>query len=356
MSDFLGLTRIPPDPKLRAWNAADEIFLSRHASELKTPVLIVNDAFGALACNLANYQSDWLNDSAMSLAALQVNSLAKGFPVPNVIERPEKAYGAIIMQLPKSVRFMAWQLQEIFQCTPNDTPVFFLGMVKHISKGHIDLINQSFSKVDPGLSEKKARVIRVSGYIGHQNEAASHYSVSEERLALTTLPGCYAEHSADPGSRVFLQFFDELPKAKKAIDLGCGNGLLSLAYRRRHPETPLLCIDESRQAIQSARINFQNSQLDMNQIQFIHNDGLNGLSVEGVDLVLCNPPFHQHHIVTERIAESLITQAAQALSKGGQAWWVANRHLEYLPMLSKQFSSVTIRSKHPKFIVYQCLR
>lgn len=356
MSDFLGLTRIPPDPKLQAWNAADELFLARHAAELETPVLIVNDAFGALACNLANYPSDWMNDSAMSLAALRVNSAGKGIPVPHVIERPEKAYGAIVMQLPKSVGFMAWQLQEIFQHTPNDTPVFFLGMVKHISKGHIELINRSFSKIDPGLSEKKARVIQVSGYVGHQNGAASHYSVSEEGLALTTLPGCYAEHTADPGSRVFLQFFDELPKANKAIDLGCGNGLLSLAYRRRHPDTALLCIDESRQAIQSARINFQNNQLDMSQIQFIHNDGLTGLSVEGVDLILCNPPFHQQHIVTERIAESLITQAAQALIEGGQAWWVANRHLGYLPLLRKHFRSVTIRSKHPKFVVYQCLR
>ncbi len=350
------LTRVPQERELQAWNAADEFFLSRDSDQCQGKVLILNDPFGALTIALNDRQPDYWNDSAMSLEALHINSDQNNISIPTVLDSiaNDRSYDNVVMHMPKSLNFFAWQLEQIQKCLTESGKVFVLGMVKHISKGHIELMSRFFSEVNPGRSEKKARVVQLCKPTLHTESKTTSYTAAPLTCELSQLPGCYAENTADPGALVFIEQLKQLSPVTTALDLGCGNGILSVALRQQLPELKLTLIDESKQALNSAQDNLANYS-HSNSIRFIHSNGTNQLAEqETFELIVCNPPFHQGFTLTESIADKLFEDAKNHLAENGEFWVVANRHLPYLPMLKKRFSRVELKSNHRKFIVYCC--
>jgi 16S rRNA (guanine1207-N2)-methyltransferase len=70
------LVRNPHDELLQAWDAADE-FMLNYVDEIKVlsrhgKLLILNDAFGALAVALANHPVYSWNDSFLAITCLQM--------------------------------------------------------------------------------------------------------------------------------------------------------------------------------------------------------------------------------------------------------------------------------------------
>ena len=349
------LSRIPNESALQAWNAADELFLRRDSSACRaTPTLILNDPFGALAVALADCELSWWNDSAMAAEALAINCRQNNCPPPALLDtlpnRP--TFGCAVLHLPKSLNFFAWQLEQLQQCLHQEATVFILGMVKHISSGHIALMSRYFTKVNPGRAEKKARVVQLRQMSNHRQAQTLNYDIKPLKARFSQLPGCFAEQSADPGALVFIDYLQSLTGFKRALDLGCGNGVLSYALLQRQPGLHVTLVDDSRQAIASAQENMRALNLQR-QLRFRHANGGNGLGAdERFDLIVCNPPFHQGFTLTESIAERLIADAQRLLADGGEFWLVANRHLPYFALLKQRFGQVSLRSSHPKFTVY----
>lgn len=349
------LSRIPANRQLQAWNAADELIVSRLATPLAEPVLIVNDSFGALAVCL-NRPSLWWSDSATSQEALQANLLANEHDSPTLCSPPfsNTTFKTAIIHIPKSIRFFRWQLEQILSASASDITILAAGMVKHISAGHIKVMRELFHEANPGKAEKKARVIILT-----QPKKSiiplprTQYSVPELNLTLSNEPGCFAETRIDPGARLFISHFNQLPDAKRVLDLGCGNGVLSLALLQHQPSAELHLADDSRQAINSAKLNLANHP----NCSFWHSNAFQSIpdSFE-FDLILCNPPFHQSTTLTEGIATEMIKEAAKHLTATGELWLVANRHLDYRPTIKQNFSSMKLRSKNDKFNVIQCIK
>jgi 23S rRNA (guanine1835-N2)-methyltransferase len=350
------LERIPQEPGLQAWNAADELLLKRDIELCTGQILLLNDSFGALAVTLADKELCWWNDSAMAHDALKLNCATNQVRLPIVNHQfPEQAeIDTVIMHLPKSLNFFAWQLEQIQQCLTNTGSVLLLGMVKHISKGHIELMTRYFSNINPGRAEKKARVIQLTDPIPHSESKASHYAIESLNTDFTQLPGCFAENNADPGALVFIDYLKTRANFNAALDLGCGNGVLSVALTQASQTAAITLIDESQQALNSAKANLCHAKTT-NRLRFIHSDGTNALgSDELFDLIVCNPPFHQGFSLTEKIAHKLFSDAHKHLTSQGEFWVVANRHLPYYSDLKKRFGRVALKSKHPKFNVYFC--
>jgi 23S rRNA (guanine1835-N2)-methyltransferase len=74
------------------------------------------------------------------------------------------------------------------------------------------------------------------------------------------------------------------------------------------------------------------------------------------DIVLCNPPFHQGHVVGDGVAWQMFANARESLRMGGQLWIVGNRHLEYHTKLARLFSGVRQLADHPKYVVLAATR
>lgn len=351
----LTLSRVPPAPDLQAYNAADELVLQR----LQTydgpagPMLLVNDGFGALATALASTSPDWWSDSAMAGEALKLNVSANLASTPRLIESSadlKVRYALVIVHAPKSLTLFEWQLSQIAGRLAEDGQCWVAGMVKHLSRGHQKVMQRYFGQINPGLAVKKARCVTLTAPLNQGSPALAHDYVAGQ-VKLVSLPGCFSEARPDPGALAFLAVFDQLPAVDRFVDLGCGNGVLALNYLHRHPHSQAILIDESRQATASATASAAGNG---RQVHLYHNNGLSGLGLTGLPLILCNPPFHQNTTLTTDIAHSLFEQAAGALADNGEFWVVGNRHLNYHKTLTRWFSRVTPVSQHPKFVVFRC--
>lgn len=352
-SDFssFNLQRVPADPQLQAWNAADELVLSRLLPN-DDAILLVNDSFGSLAVALDQAAIGWWSDSAMARQALQQNSDCNQCQLPTIIQSSNELpneISCVIIQVPKSVALLDWQLGQLATRLTASGKVYALGMVKHLSDGHQKAMRRWFAQIHPGRALKKARCVELTEPQQAKAIQAQHYR-SADGLELINEPGCFSAQQPDPGASVFLQYFDRLPSANRVLDLGCGNGILALSYLQRHLSSQAIGIDESAQAIASARASAKVNGLS-DRLELIHHNGLTNLDLNNLPLVLCNPPFHQESSLTDVIAEQMIASAAQSLAETGELWLVGNRHLNYHLRLKRYFHQIETLSSHPKFVV-----
>ncbi|QLI83041.1 methyltransferase [Chitinibacter fontanus] len=347
----LNLTRYPTkhDKALQAWDAADE-YLSQFMTESGS-VYLVNDSFGALHCaaEIAGISSiTHINDSWCSQQAISLNSRVHPFIAPHndsKLTNPQ----LILAKLPKSLSLLKAQLQQIAAQISTPIDIYFSGMQKHVGNGHLDVVKIFCPNLRYLPTQRKARLYQGTIKPETISSQATTVSVPELGIQLINQPGVFAEDTVDIGSRFFISHFTQLPAAKHVADVGCGNGLLSLAYHQHQPQAELSLYDESLAAIESARCSFQLNYPNAS-VSITHNDGLSNVE-QLFDLILINPPFHQQNTVTTDIAFSMFAQSKDRLSSNGELWIVANRHLNYQNGLRKWFGHIECAAQNAKFII-----
>ena len=138
------LQRDPRDDRLQAWDAADEYLLgyldecgvlSRHGK-----LLLLNDAFGALAVALADHSVYSWNDSYLAQRALADNLVANGYPATQVatnsgVELPTTAVDYVLIKVPRSLALLEHQLYALRALLHHDTQILGAGMARHIQVG-----------------------------------------------------------------------------------------------------------------------------------------------------------------------------------------------------------------------------
>lgn len=132
-----------------------------------------------------------------------------------------------------------------------------------------------------------------------------------------------------------------------AADLGAGFGYLSLELLTRCPGIRTLDVFEAEaRALDLARRNLA-SFAERAVLGFHWHDVTSGLSRK-YDVIVSNPPFHaQQGVDRPDIGRRFITVAAGALNPGGRLWLVANRHLPYESVLTREFGHVrTVTQQH----------
>ena len=85
-------------------------------------------------------------------------------------------------------------------------------------------------------------------------------------------------------------------------------------------------------------------------------DGLEGFAPASVDLVLCNPPFHQQHAVGDQIAKRFFRQVHTVLRPGGELWVIGNRHWGYHVTLKRLFGNANVVASNAKFVILGAVR
>jgi 23S rRNA (guanine1835-N2)-methyltransferase len=328
---------------LQAWDAADEYLAQFIPSN--ADVLILNDSFGGIDCAVRARESSpiHINDSWCSLKAIEINS--HNSPMMFIVQIAHCA----LVKLPKSISLLEAQLKYLANQLSQPLEIYFSGMQKHVSSGHLDLLKLLCADLQYLPTERKARMYKgVLKPAKHQTQV-SCLRIPELDLTLHNAAGVFAEQKLDIGSRFFIENFKLLPNAKTVADVGCGNGLLSLAYHQLHPEAALNLVDESLAAVESARLSFSFNFPEANY-QVTHNDGLLGFE-QVFDLILINPPFHQQNTVTTDIAMSMFAQAKSCMVPSSELWIVANRHLNYQADLKRWFRNVHAAAQNAKFVI-----
>lgn len=364
----LELQRQPPrrDDPLQAFDAADEYLLQHlHAQGLpaEARVLLLNDAFGALACALADHaRVTSSGDSHLGWLALQDNLQRNALAADAVAFVPASAvaegpFDRVLIRVPKTLALLEEQLIRLHGRLAPGAQVIAAAMLKHLPRAAGDLLERYVGPVQASLAVKKARLLFATPEPkpAPRSPYPTRYRLDQPPVELVNHANLFCREGLDIGTRAFLPHLPRNLGNARVADLGCGNGVLAIVCALANPEARLTLVDESYMAVQSADENWR-AALGDRPVEIRSADGLAGQTENSLEVVLCNPPFHQQQVVGDFLAWRMFQQARAALVPGGALWIVGNRHLGYHVKLRKLFSRVEQVAATPKFVVLKAVR
>lgn len=348
------------DP-LQAFDAADEYLLAQlheQAPEANCRVLVLNDSFGALAASLAGQlQVVSSGDSHLAHLALEKNLARNGLPFDSVPFVPasepwQGPFDRVLVRVPKTLALLEEQLIRLQGQLAPGAQVIAGAMIKHLPRAAGELMEKYIGPVQASLAQKKARLLTAT--LAERPLARSpypsRYRLDAPALELVNHANVFCREGLDIGTRAFLPHLPRDLGRARVTDLGCGNGVLAVASALANPDAQYTLVDESYMAVQSARENWQ-AALGERPATFEAADGLAGVEKQSLDVVLCNPPFHQQQVVGDFLAWRMFQQAREALVVGGALYIVGNRHLGYHSKLARLFRGVEQVAATPKFVI-----
>ncbi|MFC3940684.1 methyltransferase domain-containing protein [Pseudomonas gingeri NCPPB 3146 = LMG 5327] len=346
---------------LQAFDAADQYLLDHLAAQAvprDTRVLVLNDSFGALAASLEGHvQLTSSGDSFLAALGLEKNLVRNGkafdavrhVPASEALDGP---FDRALIRVPKTLALLEEQLIRLQGQLAPGAQVVAAAMVKHLPRAAGDLLERYVGPVQASLAVKKARLLiatpEARAAIG--SPYPTRYTLDQPAIELLNHANVFCREGLDIGTRAFLPHLPGNLGNARVADLGCGNGVLAIASALQNPQAHYTLVDESFMAVQSARENWQ-AILGDREVTVRADDGLAGQAAQSLDVVLCNPPFHQQQVVGDFLAWRMFQQAREALVVGGALYIVGNRHLGYHSKLARLFRGVEQVAATPKFVI-----
>ncbi len=358
------------DKTLRAWDSSDIYALDTFHSDFESilnkdnpSITIINDSFGALTCVLAKYKIECVSDSFSSHNIIQKNLGS------NLLSRDkitftsassdfENSPDIIFLKIPKSNNYLEYLLQKISSSIDSGIPVIGFGMTKHVHSSTVELFEYYLGGVHTSLAKKKARLVlgETKGTVENKTNYPVKYSISNFNMNLVNNANAFSFGKMDLGTLFFLEHFPRFKnQPEKVIDLGCGDGSLALLAAEKWSESPILCVDDSYLAVESAKDNFKGNGHE-GRANFKVNDCLTGIDAKSADLILCNPPFHEYHAVSMGIAGRMFKDAFRVLKTGGSLFIVKNKHLGYQSYLEKLFGECKTIAGNKKYEILKAVK
>ncbi len=352
---------------LQAWDAGDE-YLINHVEALALPdnqhIVVINDSFGALACWFSEkHHVTLMSDSFISHKGAQKNledNQCGGVTFLTTMDDIPGNADLVLLQLPKSNRHLTWLLSQLRKTLPKSCPVIAVNKAKEIHTSTLKLFEKYLGETKTSLAWKKHRMVfsQADAEPMVNVDPITAWNVDGEKIQLKNLPNVYSGESLDLGARFMLQHIPQDPSIDSIIDLGCGNGVLSVKAGQLNPNARLTCVDESFMALESAKQNLLDNLGQQRDIQCIANNCLDGFESESSSLIMCNPPFHQQQAITDHIAWQMFCDSKQVLNKGGHLLVIGNRHLGYDAKLKRLFgdNNVKLIASNNKFVILQATK
>ncbi len=257
-----------------------------------------------------------------------------------------------IFIFPKQLPFFEYQLTQIARWLPVGATLLAAGMDKHLSPHTARMLERCIGPTQRHPGQRKARLFSATRDERPVLPCAGTTSYYCEPLGaeLRGMANVFSSEKLDIGTRFLLEQLHRLTPVETAIDLACGTGVLGLAVLLQGLAQRLVFCDESAMAIASAQGNVNQVLPQVaHAVSFHHGDGLQEYRGEPVQLILCNPPFHHEHTVDEFAGRHLLAQCSHHLLPGGHLCLVANRHLDYSPVLRAGFAHVEKIAGNSKF-------
>lgn len=362
---------------LRAWDGADLLLLDhvhRLALASSARVLVIGDAHGALAVALASYSPTVLSDSVSTESAIAANAKRNGVgedaltivALPSAPGSLGAPFDLVVWNVDRATDVVSHVASILGPVTHADTVALAAGLDKNLPPKTADIL-RTVGTVTTHPGKRKAHVFEVraadgaTAFTSVPSPSLAPVAVPEHRLILGGAPGVFSADHLDLGARLLAAQVagraESLGVVRTVVDLGCGNGVLGLVALRHFPEATVHFLDDSRSAVECARVNVaSNCARDVERAAFSAADVFGNDWSEPIDVVLCNPPFHHTKAMSDEVAWQMIVQSHRHLAPGGELWIVGNRHLGYHAKLSRVFGNVRQLDDHPKFVVLAATR
>ncbi|MBH2721449.1 23S rRNA (guanine(1835)-N(2))-methyltransferase RlmG [Serratia ureilytica] len=364
----LELERYPQQEEstqLQAWEAADEYLLQQleNVDIGGRPVLIFNDNFGTLACALHAHRPYSVSDSYMSQLATRHNLKLNGLDpelvtlLDSLAELPA-APAVVLIRVPKALALLEQQLRALRHVVTEDTLIVAGAKARDVHTSTMQLFEKVLGPTRTSLAWKKARLIfcQAADIVPPAAAETTNWTLDGTDWLIHNHANVFSRGSLDIGARLFL---DHLPRGLNGhiVDLGCGNGVIGLTALAQNPDAQVTFVDESYMAVASSELNVEhNLPQELDRCQFEVNNALAGIERESVQAVLCNPPFHQQHAITDHTAWQMFCDAKRCLQVGGELRIVGNRHLDYHQKLKRLFGNCTLVASNKKFVILRAVK
>jgi len=362
-SVFRHLRRWPDfeSPELQAWDAADRLILDEAGDRLRgADVTAVGDTYGALtlgAFHLGAASVRVHQDSLTSELALAANAAA----LPADLDQRDVQFRAIpleagafaasslvLVRLPRSLEALDEIAAIVAAGAAPEVIVLAGGRLKHMSLSMNEVLRRHFGSVTATRARQKSRVLVAQHpVVGAAPEPRRRYYADLGMWVVAT-GGVFAGASIDIGTRAMLEVLDQAPTVRRAIDFGCGTGVLATALARSQPGAGIVASDVSGSAVASARLTAEANGVRM---ETKRDDALSLEPNASVDLIVLNPPFHSGAAVHSGAATRMFEAAARVLRPGGELWTVWNSHLAYKPALRNAVGATREVLRTAKFTV-----
>ncbi|EMR7801504.1 23S rRNA (guanine(1835)-N(2))-methyltransferase RlmG [Salmonella enterica subsp. enterica] len=349
---------------LLAWEAADEYLLQQlDETEIRGPVLILNDTFGALSCALANHSPYSIGDSYLSELGTRENLRHNGIAESSVTfldstaDYPQ-APGVVLIKVPKTLALLEQQLRALCKVVTAQTRIIAGAKARDIHTSTLELFEKVLGPTTTTLAWKKARLINCT--FSHPQLADAPQTLSwkleDTGWTIHNHANVFSRTGLDIGARFFMQHLPENLDGE-IVDLGCGNGVIGLSLLAKNPQAKVVFVDESPMAVDSSRLNVETNLPEaFERCEFMINNALSGVEPFRFNAVFCNPPFHQKHALTDNIAWEMFHHARRCLKINGELYIVANRHLDYFHKLKKIFGNCATIATNNKFVILKAVK
>ncbi|EIK2099625.1 23S rRNA (guanine(1835)-N(2))-methyltransferase RlmG [Salmonella enterica] len=349
---------------LLAWEAADEYLLQQlDETEIRGPVLILNDTFGALSCALAEHSPYSIGDSYLSELGTRENLRHNGIAESSVTfldstaDYPQ-APGVVLIKVPKTLALLEQQLRALRKVVTAHTRIIAGAKARDIHTSTLELFEKVLGPTTTTLAWKKARLINCT-FSNPQLAAAPQtlsWKLEDTGWTIHNHANVFSRTGLDIGARFFMQHLPENLDGE-IVDLGCGNGVIGLSLLAKNPQANVVFVDESPMAVDSSRLNVETNLPEaFERCEFMINNALSDVEPFRFNAVFCNPPFHQKHALTDNIAWEMFHHARRCLKINGELYIVANRHLDYFHKLKKIFGNCATIATNNKFVILKAVK
>jgi 16S rRNA (guanine1207-N2)-methyltransferase len=371
---FARLRRFPDveAANLQAWDATDKLLLDTalesHAVGLLQPgrrLAVVGDRYGALTLGALTLGAPAvrvhqdlvtgeraLRANAQRLVNAEALAIDAGFEQLPLGAALLEGASLVLLQLPRSLAELEEIADAVARYAAPDVVLLAGGRVKHMSLGMNAVLARYFNDVQPQLARQKSRLLLARR--PKPVAATPPFPVTEfnEELGLTVCArgAVFAGTALDIGTRFLLEFLPHMPQAVRAVDLGCGTGILAAMYVLNNPAARVTATDRSAAAVDSALATAQANGL-AGQIDVLQDDAMSTLPEGSAGLILLNPPFHLEAAVHAGAGIKLFEAAGRVLAPGGELWTVFNSHLHYRSALERLIGPTREVGRNPKFTV-----
>lgn len=245
------------------------------------------------------------------------------------------------------------------------------GRVKHMTRSQNDVLAASFNQVRASRGSATSRcLIASSPRTGVAPERVEERAVTvpvrgrPRTLSLRGIGGVFGGPAADAGSLLLLRALDEaleseqarLPEDVDAVDLGCGNGLLTAYLALALPGARVIASDDDLDAVASTRATLAAQGTPAERVAVTWDHSLSRAAPASADLVLLNPPFHDGSAVDATLVHGLLDAAARVLRPDGELWLVHNSLLRYRPQAERRVGPVSQAARDRRFTVLRARR
>ena len=384
-----------PGTGLLAFDAADRLLLEHLAGapapgfeHLATPpvgpaTLVLGDAHGALGVGLAGDGPRWASDSASSHGALRRNLERNGRSLDALtVETPQVGavslvdrtdddapqIDLVLLRPNRSLLALESELRWLVPRLAPDAIVLGASMTRHLHRGALEVLERVVGPTRTSRASRRARLIETrrdpTVEPGPWDWPRTR-ALPGTPLRTVQQPGVFAARRPDRGTSLLLEHLPDVPADAVVVDLGCGDGSLGLRLAHDHPDSDVVLVDDDAAAIASTRAGIEHAgDAIVATMRVVHGNGLedwsaaDGGSIDAgtVDVVVCNPPFHDDHAVGDAIAWQLFNEARRALRPGGELRVVGNRHLAHHAKLHRLFGASEVVASDPRFVVASARR